>query len=100
MLAASQGGRLILLSTPRGRRGFFWRAWNGEDGEDWLRKEVKATEVSRISPEFLEKEKLSMGIRKFLREYMCVFTSADEARFNEEDVLAIRSDEVQPLYAA
>ncbi|MBM3741001.1 MAG: hypothetical protein FJW39_35140 [Acidobacteria bacterium] len=34
MLAASATGRMILLSTPRGRRGFFYDEWTG--GQPWL----------------------------------------------------------------
>ena len=37
MLAVS-GGRLLLLSTPFGRRGHFFEAWEGE--EQWQRIEV------------------------------------------------------------
>src|SRR5471030_2600471 len=55
MLAVSKG-RLICLSTPYGKRGFFWNAWaNG--GDDWLRFEVPAAKIPRITPEFLDQEK-------------------------------------------
>src|SRR5260370_11782705 len=59
MLAVS-GGRLICLSTPHGRRGFFWDAWaNG--GQDLARIEVTADRIPRIAAEFLEKEKRCLG---------------------------------------
>src|ERR1043166_7315901 len=46
MLAVSNG-RLICLSTPYGKRGFFHDAWaNG--GADWARVEVPAERVGRI----------------------------------------------------
>src|SRR5258708_2451084 len=52
MLAVSNG-RLICLSTPSGKRGFYYDAWaNGRD--DWARVEVPATRVARIPPELLE----------------------------------------------
>ena len=48
MLAVSDG-RLICLSTPYGKRGFFHDAWaNG--GDDWARIEVPAERIGRISP--------------------------------------------------
>src|SRR5207245_1037524 len=51
MLAVS-GGRLICLSTPYGKRGFFHDAWaNG--GADWARIEVAAERVGRLTPAFL-----------------------------------------------
>src|SRR5262249_47608356 len=45
MLAVS-GGRLICLSTPYGKRGFFYHAW-AKGGADWHRIEVSATAVAR-----------------------------------------------------
>jgi hypothetical protein len=51
MLAVS-GGRLMLLSTPYGRRGIFYEEWTG--GEEWERYEVPASQCPRISEEFLE----------------------------------------------
>ena len=53
-MLATSGGRLICLSTPYGKRGFFYDAW-AKGGDDWLRIEIPATQVSRIKPAFLEK---------------------------------------------
>jgi hypothetical protein len=50
MLAVS-GGRLILLSTPNGKFGHFYEAWEGD--EEWERIKVPATDCPRINPEFL-----------------------------------------------
>jgi hypothetical protein len=46
MMAVS-GGRLILMSTPFGKRGHFHAEWS-EGGPVWERAAVKATECSRI----------------------------------------------------
>ncbi len=70
MLAVS-GGRLLLLSTPYGKRGVFYEAWTGE--EDWERYEVSAYEVPRISPEFLEEERRTLGEHWYAQEYECTF---------------------------
>ena len=70
-LAASENGRLILMSTPYGTRGFFWEEW--ERGENWQRLETPANECPRISPEFLERERKSMGESWFRQEYLCHF---------------------------
>jgi hypothetical protein len=75
MLAVS-GGRLICLSTPYGKRGFFWDAWaNG--GDDWARIEVAADRIPRISAEFLEKEKRCLGESWFRQEYFCSFEALE-----------------------
>src|SRR5205807_666528 len=71
MLAVSNG-RLICLSTPYGKRGFFHQAWaNG--GADWARIEVPAERISRITPEFLAGERRALGASWFRQEYGCSF---------------------------
>ena len=73
MLAVS-GGRLICLSTPYGKRGFFHDAWaNG--GYDWARIEVAADRIHRISPDFLAQERRALGESWFRQEYFCSFES-------------------------
>ena len=52
MLATTSGGRLILMSTPYGKRGHFYEAWH-ESG-DWHRVEVPATDCPRITPAIAE----------------------------------------------
>jgi hypothetical protein len=75
MLAVS-GGRLICLSTPYGKHGFFWDAWaNG--GADWCRIEVPAERVSRIRPEFLAEERRALGESWFRQEYGCSFEAME-----------------------
>lgn len=83
MLAVS-GGRLVLLSTPFGTRGFFWEAWKNR--KKWDYYEVPATECPRISPEFLEEERENMGDWWFQQEYMCQFLDAESAAFRSEDI--------------
>src|SRR5262245_33148438 len=57
MLSISQG-RLIALSTPFGRRGFFHQEWS--EGAGWKRVEVNAYACPRISREFLDQEKRTL----------------------------------------
>lgn len=54
MLAVTNG-RLIALTTPHGARGWFYEAWR--DGTGWERTRVPASEVPRISAEFLADER-------------------------------------------
>jgi hypothetical protein len=71
MLAVSNG-RLVCLSTPYGRRGFFHEAW-ARGGNDWSRIEVPATQVSRIQPDFLARERRTLGEFWYRQEYECSF---------------------------
>ncbi len=75
MLAVS-GGRLICLSTPYGRRGFFYQAW-AKGGGDWHRIEIPATSVSRIPAAFLAEERRALGEYIFRREYLCSFDALE-----------------------
>lgn len=94
MLAAS-GGRLIALSSPWGRRGWFFNAW--EDGGDtWRRFRIPATECSRISPEFLAEELRELGPLRYASEYCCEFVDTEEQFFPSHLIEAALSAEVQP----
>ena len=70
MLAVS-GGRLAALSTPFGKRGWFFEEWTGDN--EWEKVQVTAEECPRISAEFLEEEKKAMGPRWYAQEYLCSF---------------------------
>src|SRR6516165_896861 len=71
MLAVSDGA-LWLMSTPWGKRGFFYEEWtNG--GPEWERVRAAATQYPRIPSEFLEGERASLGERTFRQEYLCEF---------------------------
>ncbi len=75
MLAITPG-RLICLSTPYGKRGFFWDEWV-RGGDDWGRIEIPASKCPRISEAFLARERRSMGESWFRQEYCCSFESLE-----------------------
>jgi hypothetical protein len=95
MLAVSQGA-LWLMSTPCGKRGFFYEAWaNG--GPEWERIRVPASECARIAPKFLEEERATMGDRWFLQEYGCDFTDSEDGVFDRDLVEQAFSDDFEAL---
>ena len=75
MLAVSQG-RMICLSTPYGKRGFFYDAWS-EGGADWARIEIPAAKVPRIAEAFLAQERRALGESWFRQEYCCSFEALE-----------------------
>jgi len=83
MLAVS-GGRLIALSTPFGARGWWYEEWMNLRGE-WERHLVRATEVPRISDEFLAEMKRK-GEAFYKEEFMCSFEDAHSQWFTREEV--------------
>jgi hypothetical protein len=75
MLAVSKG-RLIALSTPYGKRGWFWNAW-AREGDDWQRIQIRADQCPRIDADFLEQERRALGESWFRQEYCCSFESVE-----------------------
>ena len=96
MLSVS-GGRLVTMSTPWGRRGWWWAAWSA-GGPSWERYEVPATACSRIPATFLEQERRSLGDLWYRGEYLCEFTDTIDNVFRSEDVESAFSDGVAPLW--
>ena len=95
MLAVS-GGRLLALSTPFGKRGWFHREWSG--AEPWRRVRVAAHECPRIDPDFLDEERRTMGELYYRSEYLCEFADSVDAVFRHEDVMAALAADVAPLF--
>jgi hypothetical protein len=90
MLAVSQG-RLVALSTPFGRRGFFCEQWENGDPV-WERITATATECPRIDPAFLEEQRRLLGPRMFAQEFGCEFVEAVDQVFSTDSIEAIFHD--------
>ncbi len=72
MLAVSQG-RLIALSTPFGKRGWFHDEWHGAGS--WHRIQATWRDCPRISPAFIDEERRALGDDWVKQEYECAFTT-------------------------
>ena len=85
MLAVGNGD-LWLMSTPYGKRGFFYEAW--AHGDAWERHTVPATGCPRIPAHFLEEERGAMGQAWFGQEYLCEFIDDGNGWFSRSVVEA------------
>lgn len=83
MLAVS-GGRLVCLSTPHGRAGWFYDEWTGAN--PWRRVKVTAEACPRIPREFLLQERRTIGERWYRQEYGCEFMDLVGAVFSGDDI--------------
>lgn len=83
MLAVSRG-RLVALSTPFGRRGWWSDAWHS--GHDWQRVEIPADHCLRIDPAFLAEERAQLGDWWYRQEYFCQFLDSQTALFTNDDI--------------
>jgi hypothetical protein len=97
MLAVS-GGSLMMLSTPFGKRGVFYKEWTRGGG--WMRYEVPAAQCPRIPPEFLEEERSVLPPWIFRQEYECSFEETEDAVFTHEMIERAVTSEVKPLFGA
>lgn len=95
MLAVSQG-RMVCLTTPWLKAGWFYEAWTGD--ADWERYKIEAGECPRISDEFLANERAELPERIYEREYCCKFMDSEGGIFKAEDIRRALSDySVTPL---
>jgi hypothetical protein len=89
-------GRLVMLSTPAGKRGVFFDSWE-HSGDDWQRIEVKAAACPRYDRAFLEQERRGLPPWVYAAEYECAFTEAEGAVFADADIRAALDPTVVPL---
>jgi len=82
-LIATQGEQ-VLLSTPRGKRGFFHELWHSED--DWMRIMIRSDEVSRIRTEDLEVFRRTMPEQFFRQEFYCEWLDTEGGLFGYDDI--------------
>jgi hypothetical protein len=137
MLAMSQGS-LLALSSPFGKRGWFWEAYEGNAEEtptldlatierlladldfpvgepsapgltaparderryQWTKTFLPATHNPRLSRAFLAHERQSIPALYFEQEWNCKFVDLGEMVFRWDDLQAMLSDEVHPLFDA
>lgn len=102
MLAVSRG-RLCALSTPFGKRGWFYDEW--QRGQGWERHQVTARPgdegCPRISRAFLAAELRRKGPRLYAQEFLGEFVDTVDALIPGEDIdAAFRADvPAAPIFA-
>lgn len=89
------GGEEWLVSTPRGKIGFFWeRASKPEFRYAVWRVTYK--DVPWISAEFIAEERSGKGERVFRQEYEAEFLDVHDSVFNSEKLLGAVREDLQP----
>ena len=89
-------GDIWMMSTPFGRRGFFYETWANDDPE-WLKVRVQATDCPRISPGFLAEQRSVMTSNAFRQEHMCEFIGSGDALFDRDLVESAFDNDLQPV---
>jgi len=94
-MLATSGGRVVGLSTPAGRRGWWYEAWV-DHTQDWRRVEVPATSCPRIPAAFLEEERRELPTHVFEQEYMGCFHDVDDAYFPGDLIESVFTSAYEP----
>jgi Terminase large subunit, T4likevirus-type, N-terminal len=97
MLATNPKAQLVYLSTPAGKRGVFYDTWTSND-PDWKRIKVALGSCSRITPEFLARERKNLGETAWRVEYGLEFLDDLAAAFGTDLVEAMFTKELRPLW--
>lgn len=96
-LVASNGD-LWLMSTPYGKRGFFYEMWE-HGGDEWMRMRAPVTECPRISKESVERQRSMMTAAWFAQEYMCTFVDGTSGVFDRDVVEGAIDEDEDPLWS-
>jgi hypothetical protein len=96
MLAVTQG-KLYLLSSPFGKRGFFYSVFE-KALPSWELIRVPASACPRISKEFLEEERQALGDWRYRQEYEAIFVENVDSVFGHDLIMSAMSDEVKPIF--
>jgi hypothetical protein len=97
MLSVSKG-RLLCLSTPFGKRGFFYREW--AQSERWEKVHITAEQCPRIPTDFLAEEKGTLPLWWYLQEYFGVFGDLQDSVFSHDDIMGAFRHRVKPLFGS
>jgi hypothetical protein len=95
MLIRRPLGRLVLLSTPYGKRGIFYHEWT--KGTEWEKHQIKATENPSMDIHKLLKER-DQGERYFAQEFLCEFVETEDQVFSHDVINDAFDPEVKPLW--
>lgn len=92
---ATTSGAIVALSTPLGKRGWFYELWKSclnasslGKVEPWRRVHITVDACPRIDPEWLRQERQDIGERWWAQEYRCEFVDTIGAVFAGEDIEA------------
>ncbi|MBM3740918.1 MAG: hypothetical protein FJW39_34680 [Acidobacteria bacterium] len=93
---AATDGQLWLMSTPNGKRGFFYREWTSAD-PNWLRIRSTAAHAPHLKQAFLDRQRANCEAGVYLEEYECQFRDAEGQIFAADDIDMAFSVDAGPI---
>jgi len=95
-LSASRGA-LHMLSSPNGRQGYFFDAFEGSAEDVFWGLRVPYTDCPRIEDDIIQMERTALGDLYFRQEYGAEFITPQGAFFGYSGVLNLKEEEEPPL---
>jgi len=96
-MATKPDARMVALTTPSGRRGWFFEQWTS--GEGWKKVSVTASQCPRISQSFLNEQMRALGPLRFAAEFNCEFHDDEMSTFNSDLIRrAFSHDDFEPIH--
>jgi hypothetical protein len=96
MLTVSRG-RLVCMSTPLGKRGWFSEAWHDEAAA-WERVIFKASMNPRLDPAYLAEMRRILGDRWYNQDFECSFEDAIGQVFSQTSIDAAFSSTEEAIF--
>jgi len=99
---ATTNGTLIYESTPFGQRGRFWEIVEDVNGKraGWTVFRRHYSECTRITAEFMERERREKSPLDFAQEYELVFHAAVGSLFSADQIAAAFENGERPTFPA
>lgn len=85
---AATHGAIHMISSPNGRQGRFFEAFEGEAAEVYWTKRVTWMDCPRMTEAQMEAERIAMGDFGFRQEFLSEFLTPEGAFFNADSILA------------
>lgn len=94
---AATGGALHMISSPNGRQGYFFEAFEGQSQDVYATQQIQWTRCPRIDPKFIEEERIALGDIYFKQEYDAQFVSPLGAFFGFNALSMFEQGEQEPV---
>ena len=96
-MVIARSGRIIALSTPFGKRGFFYKACTAS-GSRWTQIKITAEGSALIGPEELEEARQTYDPHWYRQEFLCEFLGDSTQYFDSELIAAAFDPQIEPFY--
>jgi hypothetical protein len=95
-VAATQGA-IHMISSPNGRQGRFFEAFEGDAKDVYWSRKIKWTDCPRMTKEMMDIERVTLGELMFRQEFLSEFVQPLGAFFGNSGILQFEKEEEQDL---